>query len=248
MDDAKNPASGAQNARLGLTITNGVIDAIDGKFNSDELQQILKNEDFIRNSSKEIVSMLLNIPIDHWADQKKKIERFYKSIFNHTINWSLVKLPAKDEEFDYLEYVLVKLTEDDIFNAYAKKFGKDSVWKYYDNIRKAIKEQQSRPDVNYAFYHRGGVEPDTEHLNKSYDDFYQDGNIYMVPKEGLLSAFRYRFETGNMWDVKGLTRFHALDSDGRALRMRRSNDSKFRVGYDYRGYRYYDSGPRQISF
>ncbi|HUC88549.1 MAG TPA: hypothetical protein VMR49_00775 [Candidatus Paceibacterota bacterium] len=248
MNDAKILASGAQYARLGLTISNGVIDAVDGHFTVNEMQEILKNETLIRNCTSKIVSELLAVPIDPWADQKKKIERFYKSIFNLTIDWSAVPLPTKVEGFDFLEYMAIKLTEDDIFNAYAKKFGKDAVWKYYDNIHKAIKEQQSRPNKNYIFCHRGGIEPDVEHLNKSYDDFYQDGNSYMVPKEGLLSAFRYRFETGNMWDIKGVTRFHALDSDGRALYMSRDGFGRFCVGYGNRDYRNGALGPRQISF
>ena len=248
MNDAKTLASGGQNARLGLTIANGVIDAVDGHFTIDEMQEILKNETFIRDSTKEIVSKLLSITLDPWADQKKKIERFYKSIFNFTIDWSKIMLAEKIEGFDFLEYVLAKLAEDDIFNAYAKKFGKDAVWKYYDSIRKAIKEQQTRPSGNYSFSHRGGIEPDAEHLNKSYDDIYQDGNDYMIPKEGLLSAFRYRFETGNMWDIKGVTRFHALDSDGNAMGMDCSGDDQFYVSYGNRGSRYSDGGPREISF
>lgn len=248
MNDAKILASGGQNARLGLTITNGVIDAVDGHFTVDEMQEILKNETFIRESTKEIVSKLLGIPLDPWADQKKKIERFYKSIFNFNIDWSKIMIYQKVEGFDSLEYVSRKLTEDDIFNAYAKKFGKDSVWKYCDNIHKVIKEQQVRQSGDYSFSHRGGIEPDEEHLNKSYGDFYQDGNEYMIIKEGLIAAFRYRFETGNMWDIEGLTRFHTLDSDGHAMYMDRHDDGRFFVSYDNRDCRHFDYGPRQISF
>lgn len=248
MNDAKTLASGGQNARLGLIITNGVIDAVDGHFTVDEMQEILKNETFIRESTKEIVSKLLGIPLDPWSDQKKKIDRFYKSIFSFTIDWSKIMIYQKIEGFDSLEYVSHKLTEDDIFNAYAKKFGKDSVWKYCDNIHKVIKEQQVGQSGDYSFSHRGGIEPDEEHLNKSYDDFYQDGNDYMVIKEGLIAAFRYRFETGNMWDIKGLTRFHTLDSGGLALYMRRNDHARFSVSHDNRGSHNSARGPRQISF
>ena len=246
MDKATNPASGAQYARLGLTISNGVIDAVDGHFTTEEMQQVLKNETFIREATKKIVSELLNIKIDPWADQKTKIERFYKSCFQLSVDWSKVLLPEKFEDVNFLEYVLERITEDDVFNSYAKKFGKDKVWKYYDNIRKSIKEQQVVPTGDYTFSHRGGLEPDIEHMNKSYDDFYQDGNNYMVPKEGLLAAFRCRFETDKMWDVKGLTRFHALDSDGHAMRMGRNGDGRFDVGYGDRGDRDAVSGPRQV--
>lgn len=250
MNDAKILASGGQNARLGLIITNGVIDAVDGHFTIDEMQEILKNETLIRSCTTKIVSELMAIPLDLWSDQKKKIDRFYKSIFSFTIDWSKIMIYQKVEGFDSLEYVSCKLTEDDIFNAYAKKFGKDSVWKYYDNIHKVIKEQQTRQSDDYSFSHRGGIEPDEEHLNKSYDDFYDDRNIYMVIKEGLIAAFRYRFETGNMWDVKGLTRFHTLDSHGSALGMGRNGNGsgQFNVSTRHRGSRHSFYGPRQISF
>ena len=177
---------------------------------------------------------------------KTKIERFYKSCFQLSVDWSKVLLPEKFEDVNFLEYVLERITEDDVFNSYAKKFGKDKVWKYYDNIRKSIKEQQVVPTGDYTFSHRGGLEPDIEHMNKSYDDFYQDGNNYMVPKEGLLAAFRCRFETDKMWDVKGLTRFHALDSDGDAMNMHRDGNGQFCVGFDYRVFRFADFGPRQV--
>lgn len=70
----------------------------------------------------------------------------------------------------------------------------------------------------------------------------------MVPKEGLFAAMRYRFETGNMLDVKGLTRFLALDSDGYAMRMDRYDDGRFGVVSGNRDYRDSDRGPREVSF
>ncbi len=246
MDNAKNPASGAQYARLGLTISNGVIDAIDGNFISEEMQQILKNETFIREATKKIVSELLSIQIDLWSDQKTKIERFYKSCFQISVDWSKVLFPEKVGNVNFLEYVLECITEDDVFNSYAKKFGKDKVWKYYENIRNSIKEQQVVPIGDYTFSHRGGLGPDEEHLNKSYNGFYQDGNNYMVPKEGLLAAFRCRFETDKIWDVKGLTSFHTLDTVGNVMYMYRDIYGQFRVDSINRASCNPDSGPRQV--
>jgi hypothetical protein len=245
-----NLASGAQYARLGLTISNGVIDAVDGYFTIGGMQEILKNENFIREISKRITSEVLAIPIDPWADQKKKIERFYKSVFNFTIDWSTMTLPEYDEKRPRLEYVNTEFNCKRYINAYKKKFGDNSVAgnSYSQDPDSAIHEQQDRPKGNYCFAWEGSIEPDAEHLNKGYDDFYNDGNKYMIPKEGIIAAFRERFETGNMLDVKGLTRFHALDSDGNALYMCRFALGQFDVGYGNRDGRDSDRGPRQISF
>ena len=145
-----------------------------------------------------------------------------------------------------LEVIFSDITEDDAFNAYAKQFGKDKVWKYYDSITSSIKEQQARPEDDYAVCHVGGDEADM--LGKSYDDGINAGIKFMIPKEGIISAFRYRTETGKMYDVKGLTRFAALDSDGDAMRMRRDVDGQFGISGGYRGLRDSDYGLRQVSF
>ncbi len=248
MNNAKIPATGAQYARLGLTISNGVINAIDGHFNLGEMQQILGDEKLVENATAKIVAKLLAIEIDPWADQKKKIERFYKSNFNHIIDWSTTTLPEYDKKFPRLEYVHAGFNCKRYITAYKKKFGDDKVSSnsYSQNPDNAIDTQQDRPKGNYCFAWAGTIEPDTEHLNKSYDDFCNDGNDYMIPKEGIIAAFRERFETGNMLDVKGLTRFHALDSDGYALGMLCYDYDRFNVCLGLRVNRYPVHGPRQL--
>ncbi|MBP6908227.1 MAG: hypothetical protein KBB75_00170 [Candidatus Pacebacteria bacterium] len=253
MNNAKETiesASGWQHARLGLIITNGVIDAIRGKLNTDEMQEILRNEDFIRKASEKITAELLNIPIDPWAGQKKKIERFYKSIFNLTIDWSKVSLPAYDEKYPRLEYVHGAFHRREYIDGYKKKFGDSSVGPnpYSQTPDSAVKTEQDHPKGNYCFAWKGTIEPDQEHLNKSYNDFCSDGNQYMIPKEGIIVAFRERFESGNMLDIKGLTRFHALDFGDCTMDMRRNGGGRFEVGFDSRGDRNSFYGPRQIRF
>lgn len=195
---------------------------------------------------KKLFGFEIELPIDTWEEQKQQISKFYLECFNITVDWVIVVIPTAVVGFKRLELILADLTEDQIFDAYAKKFGKDKVWKAYDSIRNAIKEQQDRPKGDYVLLHRGGLEPDTKHLNKSYDDFFKDGNNYMVPKEGLIAVFRYRFETGNMFDVKGVTRFHALDSDGDVMSMYGNTGGEFCMGWSGRGHRSAGHGPRQL--
>lgn len=250
MNNEKTPATGAQYARLGLTISNGVISTIDGHFSLEEMQQILGNEKLIESATAEVVAKLLGIEIDPWASEKKKIDRFYKSNFNFIIDWTKVKLPAFDKDYPRLEYVHADFNCKRYITAYKKKFSDNSVAgnSYSQNPDSAIDEQQEHPKWNYCFSWKGTIEPDAEHLNKSYNDFANDGNSYMIPKEGIISAFRERFETGNMLDVKGLTRFHALDSYGYALFMHRNVNGQFYVSGGSRDFRNSDYGPRQVRF
>src|ERR1035437_1152703 len=106
------------------------------------------------------IATSFGINIDEWTEEKRRIERFYKKFFNHIVDWSKISLPIKKEGMNRLEIIFHDITEDDAFNAYAKQFGKDSVWKYCDSINKIICEQQERPLGNYAICHMGGDEPD----------------------------------------------------------------------------------------
>ena len=116
----------------------------------------------------------------------------------------------------------------------------------WDSYPEVIKEQQERPNGDYAICHVG--EDELDMLDKSYDDGISENIKFMVPKEGIISAFRYRTETGKMYDVKGLTRFAALDSDGDAINMCRISDGRFHIDNEDCDYRYCARGLRQVSF
>lgn len=187
-----------------------------------------------------------------WDRQIEKLTKFWKDNFNHNIVWSELIFPEEKEGFNILEYIPNCFTEDDVFEKYKEIFGKDKVWCYYHTqlkkIRESIKTQQSRPEGSRLLLHCGGAEPDAEHLNKSYDDFSGDGKNYMVPIEGIITGLRYRVETGNMVDVKGLTTFHALDHDGYVMDVCRLGNVQLRIGKSNRNYRYSGHGPREVSF
>ncbi len=224
------------------TLAGVIVDCLASMLNLQQVQYWLGHKDELKKKLAEVFSIIPDV----WDEQKQQISKFYLECLNIAVDWNDIVIPAATDDFRRLELILENLTEDEIFDAYANKFGKDKVYKAYTSIRKAIKEQQQRPKGNYAILHCGGIEPDKKHLNKSYDDFYQDTNKYMVPKEGLIAAFRYRFETGNMFDVKGLTRFHALDSDGGVMSMCRDANGRFCMGWYYRGNRDSGCGPRQL--
>jgi len=253
-DNKEKEATGAQYAQFGLMVSLRTTKTLGEKnFSFDAMQQLLGDPDKpVDSIVDKVVREIFGINFDKWVREKEKISKFYEVCFGIKVDWKGIVIPTGPAEFNHLELILKELTEDQIYNAYAKKFGKDKVWKYYDSISKTINRDKGgealRPKGNYLILHLGGDEPDVKHLNKSYNDFSDDGNKYMIVKEGMIAAMRYRFETDKMYDVKGLTRFHSLDADGYAMLMFRDSYGQFNISWYDRGNRYSDNGPRQGVF
>lgn len=246
----KEMATGEQYAQYGLLIAQSVVKRMGGNFSKDEMQELLTGSQKGKSEeiAKQIVTKVLDIKISIWNRQVEKLNKFWKDQFSHIIDWNSLTIPEQKKGFKILEYIPSCFTEDDIFNKYAELFGKDKVWKLYDNILNTIKDQQSRPACNRLVLHRGGQEPDAEHLNRSYNDFCSDGKQYMIPIEGLIVALRYRVEIGKMLDVNGLTRFHALDSGGLAMCMYGSDGGGFCISRFYRDDQHSACGPREVVY
>ncbi len=246
--------SASQAAQFGFSIGSKIIESIDGKVPNDVIQKLIADKDEsseFKQFVSEITERILNIKSDPWKREKEKVAKFTRETlgFRTEIDWTNTVIPVTEiADMQHFEFVPAAITEDELFAIYEKLFGKDNVYKAYKSISKAIKTQQSRPVGDYCVLHRGGQEPDAEHLNKSYDDFSGDGKKYMTPKEGIIAALRFRVETGNMYDVKGVTRFHALDADGDAMFMYRYGDGRFYISGSNRDYRFSGCGPREVSF
>ena len=248
MTNQKRNATPGQLSAVGFKIAGTVVRVLgEGNFGFEEANRlILNDEKALEKLTEKFCEEIFGIKADQWTEEKRRIEKFYKKFFDRTIDWSKISLPTKKEGMNKLEVIFSDITEDEIYNAYAKQFGKDSVWKYCDKIAKMIQIQQERPDGDYAICHVGGDEPDM--LGKSYDDGVNARIKFMIPKEGIIAAFRYRTETGKMYDVKGITRFAALDDGGSAMGMRRNVDDQFYIDFDSRGSRNSGNGLRQVNF
>jgi len=240
-------ATPGQLSAVGFKIAGTVTRVLgEGGFDFDQANQlILDDEQTLEKLTENFCKEIFGVTVDPWTEEKRRIERFYRKFFNREVDWAKISLPAK-RGMNRLEVIFSEITEDEVFAAYAKKFGSNAVWKYYDSITSSIAEQQARPVGDYAFCHIGGDEADM--LGKSYDDGITAGVKFMTPKEGIVAAFRHRVETSKMYDVKGLTRFSALASGGYAMGMFRFYDGQFHIGCGYRGYRNPDYGLRQVSF
>jgi len=241
--------TGLMGIQFVLNITQGVLDAIEEaqvtrtkilEWDQKELRLLSKK------ATQKFLGLVTRKRDDPWIEEKLKIEKFYKEYFNRVIDWSMVFFPAKSGIFKKIEYIFVDITEDQILKAYARKFGKDKMYLWWKSVTNAIKKQQARPVGNRVFAHVGDIEIDMP--NKSYNMGISEGIKFMIPKEGFIAAFRERTETGKMYDVIGLTRFAALDQDGRAMRMYRDRDGRFCVDGYFRDAQYPNFGLRQIEF
>ncbi|OGZ10964.1 MAG: hypothetical protein A3C93_04075 [Candidatus Lloydbacteria bacterium RIFCSPHIGHO2_02_FULL_54_17] len=122
-------------------------------------------------------------------------------------------VPECPADFTEIAIIPASLTNEQLFVLCAKHFPS---WKYYDDLDKCT-AQQARPTNTYAVGYRGGVEPDLEHRNKSYDVATKEGLIFMNPKERLVAELRYFVRTGRHLDEKGWTITSSLASGGCAL-------------------------------
>lgn len=241
--------TGLMGTQFALNIAQGVLDAIE-EAEVTKSQMLSWDQKELRLLSKKATQKFLGLVSRKkdglWAEEKLKIEKFYKEYFNRTVDWSMIALPAKSDLFKKIEYIFADITEDQILEAYAKKFGRDKVYlKLMKSVTNAIREQQDRPAGNRIFAHVGGIEVDMP--NKSYNDGISKKIKFMIPKEGFVAAFRERTETGNVYDVVGLTHFAALDHYGNAMRMC-GGGGRFRVDSLNRDSRNPDYGLRQIDF
>jgi hypothetical protein len=243
-------ATPAQMAQTGFMVAIGVTKAL-SKSNAtfDQLQNLTQEE--ADKLGAEVLMNHFKLIEEKWFDQKKHISLFWKKFFNHEVDWSQLTIKVFNSKFKRLELSIAKFSCQQILDAYTKEYGKDKVYKYWDKKLDDYfknEDQQARPETDYVFAHVGGDEPDKEHLGKSYDDAMQANLTFMILKEGLIAAFRYRFETGKMLDVKGLTRLATLDSDGNAMCMFGDSDGRFYIDWGDRDYRYSGHGPREVSF
>lgn len=241
--------TGLMGTQVALNIAQGVIDAMNEA--SVTKSQILSwDQQELRAIAKRATQKILGLAgkkeKDLWFEEKMKIEKFYKEYFNRIIDWSLVSLPQKSDLFKKIEYIFADITEDQILEAYAKKFGKEKMCLAWKSVTNVIQKQQNRPAGDYVFAHIGGIEIDLP--NKSYNHGIMEEIKFMIPREGFIAAFRERTETGNMYDFIGLTRFAALDKYKNAMHMYRYTDGKFYVDSYFRDNQDLQGGLRRVSF
>lgn len=210
------PASPGQLFEIGSSISTAVGKLLaERNITFDQAAALLHEEGkvVISRISCEVVEKFFALaPADPLVKYKKDLEKFFLKVYDLKLDLSSMNFPVK-EGFGHFMVKPAGLGADAIFAA----FGKIDLpsWKYMDgSIVKKKKSEQERPTETYVFAHKGGAEPDAEHLGKSYDDFIAEGAVYLTIDEYMLIEQFMWLKFKIHLDVKGWTRTTTLDSDG----------------------------------
>ncbi|MCP4355785.1 MAG: hypothetical protein GY793_09190, partial [Proteobacteria bacterium] len=177
-----------------------------------QLQEILNlPREEIDKISTEIAQRYLQLVPDLITQTKQQLQKYFLEIFNLKINLSKTMFQQKDGFNTFMAVPhLAKLNEDKIMAAFVKKWGINT-YKYLSSVAKNINrdeehKNQPRPKGLYVFAHRGGDEPDKEHLGESYDDAISAGYSFANAREYLLITGFHKFIKSKFMDKKAWTR------------------------------------------
>ena len=103
-----------------------------------------------------------------------------------------------------------KLKTSEMMNELREKF---NVYSYWDNDE--LDKNFPKPNKATTRYFNKSQDPDTETLNKSYDDLKAEKKEFCTLREYILMFMQYHEETGKYLDEKGWTIFSVSLPDGR---------------------------------
>lgn len=155
--------------------------------------------------------------------EQEKIGEFYRKFFNRNVDWNKVNINPNVSTMNYFklfrpEYIFSDIGGDEVIGAYAKEFGKIH-FNYEGVVCENIKRQQGRPKKDYLIFHKGENVPDL--LGWNYKDGIDQGIDFMTVIEGIISAFRFRVETGEIYDdYENGTYFSTIDTLGWTMSMK----------------------------
>lgn len=179
----------------------------------------------------------------------KELEKFYRDVLQMNFDLTGVTLPQKP---GFQEYMVVpeelKGKEDLVFDL-GTTWAKVNKYSHLSPIASSVdrKKDQKRPSGLYAFSHRGGDEPDKEHLGKSYDDAMAEKMFFLNPLEYLLCVFFHKWKYNDWMDDKGWTRTSSLWSDGSLVCKVFFPDLRLLfLGFCYCDSRNIVTGPREL--
>lgn len=242
---ASTPASAGQLFEIGNTIASHLAKILEQRgLNKEQATKLIGNKNTLKAYAEQYAEVCFKLaPADSVARYKKDLERFFSTIYGLAIDLTDVAF-LKKEGFDHFMIKPAELNADKIYAAFGKA-GLPS-WKYINgSLVKEKKSEQARPAGTYTFAHKGGAEPDVEHLGKSYDDFITEGVTYLTIDEYMLIEQFMWWKFKLHLDVKGWTRTTTLDSDGFVIRGGWvPGGGRCGLGGDFRDGRDTGDGPR----
>ncbi len=151
------------------------------------------------------------------AHEKENIDSFYKICFGIEVPWEPVLIPIH-ESLQKPEYIFSHLTEFEILKEYARIFGDRSVdaISFQSMIFEKIDNRSFKKNRrNRVVMHAGSLEPDTLIETAHLIPSPLENVIHMNARETLISAFRRRFETKELYDPKeSVTQLNFTSIDG----------------------------------
>ncbi len=129
-------------------------------------------------------------------------EKFYKKIFNITIDLSNVRIPEKRDSFNWLLIMIPGLTAQKLYDKCEELFRS---WKWtgksLDEILDQTKSARNPANGTYAIWLRDRVEADEELKNKSANDLQQSDTQGITLEERLLLELFFYWKTKKHLDV-----------------------------------------------
>jgi hypothetical protein len=103
----KRNATPGQLSAVGFKIAGTVTRVLaEGDFGFEEANHlILNDEKMLEKLTEKFCAEVLGIKADQWAEEKRRIEKFYKKFFNRMIAWSTISLPVKTNGMNRLEVI-----------------------------------------------------------------------------------------------------------------------------------------------
>ncbi len=158
-----------------------------------------------------------------WKQEKLQLEKYYKTVFDYTIDWKKFKLPEKTDRLQHLVIKPKEMTANHIFYGITacKSFIFKKRIKIIEDIDKALTlfTCQPRPSDDYAWADEGGQRPDVIHRGKSYEQAIKEGFPFMGPVEYMLSNAEYEFRNKRTYDERSLTRLSVANPLGHGMVM-----------------------------
>jgi hypothetical protein len=152
--------------------------------------------------------------------------KFYHEVFGLDLDPTEIKLPAERDGFNWIIAVVKGLTNDGVFEICAKRF---KSWRYYDDLDKAVTQNDREPTETYVVRVRDRVGADEEHKDKSANVTTQAGIKGTTILERMLLELWYHWKTGKHLDKETLTICSSSRYADGYVPLANWNDDKFNV-------------------
>lgn len=208
----------------------------------DEFQARLKQplEILLKNLLSEMIGRRHSAATD--------LEQYFKEVFGVVIDLTRARFPEKE---GFPVYMVVPKSLQKNEHLVLVLLGRYFCCKItsWENSFTEIdrKTKQRRPKYTYVFAHRGGDEPDVEHLGKSYNDVASAKIVFANPLEYLLMTGFHMWKHKKWMDQKGRTCASSLWTDFCSVCcFFRHEEKMLYLSFGERDDRHPDNGPREL--